>query len=64
MTVRELKKRIEELDVSDDDNVCFIQRTSFKDPIAYRPNCISKSFSGDLMIVTYEEGMTVSSHDY
>lgn len=64
MTVGELKKRIEELDVSDDDDVCFIQRTSFKDPIAYKPECISKNFYGDLMIITYEEGMTVSSHDY
>ena len=64
MTVGELKKRIEELDVSNDADVCFIQRTTFKDPIAYKPHCISKNLWGDLMIITYEEGMTVSSHDY
>ena len=64
MKVGELKKRIEELDVSDDANVCIIQRTSFEDPVAYKPDCISKNFCDDLIIITYEEGMTVSSHDY
>lgn len=64
MTVGELKKRIEELNASDDADVYFIQNTPFKDPVAYKLNCISKSFRDDLVIVTYEEGMTVSSHDY
>ncbi len=64
MKVRELKKRIEELGVSDDANVCIIQRTSFKDPVAYEPSYVSKNFWDDLIIITYEEGTTVSSHDY
>lgn len=64
MKVGELKKRIEELNVSDDANVCIIQRTSFKDPVAYKPSYISKNVWDELIIITYEEGMTVSSHDY
>ena len=42
MKVGELKKRIEELGVSDDANVWIIQRTSFKDPVIYEPSHISK----------------------
>lgn len=64
MTVGELKKHIEKLDVSDDADVCIIQNMPFKDPIAYKPNYISKNLCGDLMIITYEEGITISSHDY
>lgn len=64
MTVGELKKRIEELEISDDADAYIIQNLPFEDPIAYNPYYISKTFNGDLKIVTYEEGMTVSSHDY
>lgn len=64
MKVGELKKRIEELDVSDDANVWIIQRTSFKDPVVYEPSHISKNLWDSLIIITYEEGTTVSSHDY
>ena len=64
MKVRELKKCIEELGISDDADVYIIQNLPFEDLIAYKPSYISKIFNGNLKIVTYEEGITVSSHDY
>lgn len=64
MKVGELKKCIEELEISDDADVYIIQNLPFEDLIAYNPYYISKTFNGNLKIITYEEGMTVSSHDY
>lgn len=64
MTVGELKKRIEELGISDDADVCIIQNLPFKDLIAYKSDYISKTFNGNLKIVTYDDGMAISSRDY
>ena len=63
MKVGELKKRIEDLGISDDADVYIIQNLPFKDLIAYNPYYISKTFNGNLKIVTYDDGMTISSCD-
>lgn len=64
MKVGELKNRIEELDISDDADVYIIQNLPFKDLIAYKSEYISKTFNGNLKIVTYDDGTTISSRDY
>lgn len=64
MTVGELKNRIEELKINDDADVYIIQNLPFKDLIAYNPYYISKTFNGNLKIITYDDGKATSYRDY
>jgi len=64
MKVGELKKRIEDLGISDDADVYIIQNLPFKDLISYKPYYISKTFNGNLKIVTYDDGTAIFSRDY
>lgn len=59
MKVGELKKRIEDLGISDDADVYIIQNLPFVDLVSYRAYCIAKTLNGNLKIVTYDEGTSV-----
>ena len=64
MTVGELKNRIEDLDISNDANVCIVQNLPFKDLIAYKSDYIYRSNHGNLVIVTYDDGTAMPGRDY
>lgn len=63
MTVGELKKRIEELDVSDVANVRIEQIAPFEDLSTYDPCYIRTNDRDELVLVIYDDGTLKYFHD-
>lgn len=64
MTVGELKKRIEDLGISDDADVCITYGSSSKDLVSYRPYCIAKTIHGNLKIIIYDKEVEEENNKY
>ncbi len=63
MKVRELKKRIEDLGISDDADVRIEQNIPFEDLSTYEPRYIRTNDRNELVLVIYDDGTLKYCHD-
>lgn len=63
MKVGELKKRIEDLGISDDADMRIEQNIQFEDLSTYEPRYIRTNDRNELVLVIYDDGTVKYCHD-